>query len=178
MMKTKWFRYGILALFLAAPFSAMAQDEPQLPLTWEGKGESWYIEEGDIAKDDFSISFKIDTDGWVTGKAESDEGEAKLQKFYYTTQENGVRMIVIAWVSDSDDNPLLFLMKGKLLQGKLFVGEVYAKPYEKDGKIESDLYLGSNSAMEITEEYMPSGLKSAFWGSKLLGGFKVEGSIK
>ncbi|MDP8243130.1 MAG: hypothetical protein P9L94_03540 [Candidatus Hinthialibacter antarcticus] len=178
MVSTKWFRYGILALFLAAPFSALAQDEPQLPLTWEGEGVTWYIEDGEIGKDNFDISFKIDSDGWVTGKATTDEGTAKLQRFYYTTQDNGVRMIVIALVSDDEDAPLLFLMKGKVIQGKLFVGEVYAKAYEKDGKVESDLYLGSNSAVEITEEYMPSSLKSAFWNSKLLGGFKVEGGIK
>ena len=71
-----------------------------------------------------------------------------------------------------------FSTKGKLLETKLFIGETYVKAYDKDGKIESDLYLGSNSAMEITDEYMPTSLKSALWSCKLIGGFKVAGKIK
>ncbi len=168
----------ITALLVAVPFVATTQEEPQLPLTWEGEGVSWYLDEGVIGTVDFEMSFTVDEEGWVTGEASTDDGSAKLKKFYYTMNEDGVRMIVVAWVAEDGDNPMLFLMKGKLLESKLFIGETYAKLYEKDGKIENDMYLGSNSAMEITEEYMPTSLKSALWSCKLIGGFKVEGAMQ
>lgn len=179
MVTSKLFRLSIIAILLAAaPFTAMTQEEPQLPLTWEGEGVSWYLDEGDIGQIEFEMSFTIDEEGWVTGNIQTDDGSAKLKKFYYTVQEDGVRTLVVAWVAEDGENPMLFLTKGKLLETKLFIGETYVKAYDKDGKIESDLYLGSNSAMEITDEYMPTSLKSALWSCKLIGGFKVAGKIK
>ncbi|MBI1387769.1 MAG: hypothetical protein GC154_04920 [bacterium] len=165
------------ALLLALSAPCLAQQEPELPLTWAGKGVSWFMTQYEgVDSIDYQLEINIDTDGWVTGKASVDDGEAKLEKFYYTPMVDGVRSLVVVLKSDGDE-PKLFILKLKSVGKNLMGGDVYVKNFEQDGKAETGLSLSDHTAVEFSEDYLPSSLKTVIWNSKLIGFSKIEGDF-
>lgn len=162
-------------LAFLAPGVASAQDV-DLPLTWSGEGQAVVMMEGDVELVDLEITIKVDTDGWVTGKAATEDAEFMIKRFYYETEMDGARKVVIAFLDDNPQNPSLFILAGRILHGKLFYAEIFHKNYDKEGEVEKGLYLGDNTAQELYPDYYPQSLKKAMSACQPLGGMAVVGN--
>ena len=169
--------FGLMLLpaLLLAP-ACVAQDVP-LPLTWKGEGKSAVLVQDEMMEIEFSATINVDTDGWVSGKFATDEGEAKIERLYYEgSDENGRKLVLVA-VTKEDYNAKLMIFSGRMLKGKFFYGEVFMKLYEKDGKVEKGLNLSDKVAQEIYSDYIPSGLKEALKTCKPVGVFGIVGGF-
>ncbi len=176
----------LIAGVMLTGMTCVAQEE-EAPLTWKGEGGACLVfGDGEIEEVKFEFKFHVDSEGWVTGSAaEADESEhsAMLEKIYYGPSEDGVRpLIMVLSIKDSDE-PALIIMKGKAIKigeyskRSMAYGEIYMRPYEKNGEIEKGLAIGDKTATEIYEDYMPSGLKKAIASSKLSGIYQIVGKI-
>ncbi len=163
-----------LVLFSLTPVVSFGQDV-DVPLTWKGQGHAVGIDNGEIADTTLEILIKVDEDGWVTGKFSTDTEEASIEHFYYGVAEDGVRKLVVVLVQKESNK--LFVVSGRMLLGKLFYGEVFAKDYEKDGAIEKGLSLGDRMAQEIYSDYIPQGLEKALKKCKPIGMLGAKGSF-
>ncbi|RJP23111.1 MAG: hypothetical protein C4527_20815 [Candidatus Omnitrophota bacterium] len=170
--------FAILALFAIAVFgvSGQAQDV-QPPLTWEGKGGAMVMPRDELIKEDFQVTIHVDTDGWVKGKAFNENGEAKIEKLYYSENVNHTRTLVLILTLIEDEEEMLFLFEGKLIKDQLFYGEIYGKPLEKEGAVEKSLNLGDKIVTQIWEDYIPESLKNAKKACRLIGAFGVSGKF-
>ncbi|MBD3265731.1 hypothetical protein GF373_03610 [bacterium] len=168
---------AVLAVGVVLSTAAMAQ-EPELPLKWEGKGKAAYIQYGYVESLEFTAQINVDTDGWVTGKFFNDEGEAKIQRFYYGQVVNGVRDLIVVLLDKESNDPTVIILSGKIHDSHFFYGEIHAKPYDKSGEVEKGLNLGDQMAQEIFEGYKPSTLKKALKACKSIGCFVVKGQPK
>ncbi|MEW6238020.1 MAG: hypothetical protein AB1656_21740 [Candidatus Omnitrophota bacterium] len=165
----------VAALLLSAGPAALAQDV-ELPLTWQGKGKAVLLTEDEISDFEIHATIKVDSDGWVEGEFEAEDGKAVIKRFYYETAVDGARNLVIVLLDQNEENPLLILLKSRILKDRLLYGEVYVKPFEKEGEIEKGLNLGENTAQEIYSDYVPPSLTKALKTCKPIGGFALNGS--
>ncbi|MGC9328038.1 MAG: hypothetical protein ACP5I1_10425, partial [Candidatus Hinthialibacter sp.] len=134
--------------------------------------------EGDVENVDLELTIKVDTDGWVTGKAATDDAEFAIKRFYYEAEMDGSRKVVVAFLDDSTRNPSLFILAGRVLHGKLFYAEIFHKEYNKEGEVEKALYLGDNTAQELYPDYYPQSLKKALSACKPIGGMGLVGDYE
>lgn len=173
------FSLGLSALalvFVFAPAVVAAQDV-ELPLVWNGEGHALLCLEQGIEEMPIQMTLKVDTDGWATGKITTEKGEAVLKRFYYESEIDGARSLVLIFVDNNDANPGLYITKARVIQSKLIYGEVLRKAYEKEGEIEKALSLGDNAAQEIYPDYFPESLKKAMGKCKPAGCFAAQGSV-
>jgi len=178
-MKYSRFCFGWLlaaAFVLSAGLTVSAQDV-ELPLAWQGKGNAVLLSEDGIVEFEIQGAIKVDADGWVSGEFSADEGKAVIKRFYYETAVDGARNLVIVLLEQNKENPLLLVLKSRILKDRLLYGEVYVKPYEKEGDIEKGLNLGDNAAQEIYSDYVPPSLTKALKVCKPIGGFALKGSF-
>ncbi len=165
-----WVVFGVFFCSMAG----MAQ-EVEPPLTWEGKGGAIVMPRNEIVKEEFQLKIHIDTDGWVTGKAYSEEGEAKIEKLYYSEKTNNLRKLILVLTLIEDDEQMFFLFDGRMIRDQLLYGEIFAKPFEKEGEVEKALNIGDKTATQIWEEYIPESLKNAKAACRPVGTFAVTG---
>jgi hypothetical protein len=173
------FSIGLSALVLAlafAPAVVSAQDV-ELPVTWNGEGHALLFLEQGLEEMPIQFTLKVDTDGWATGKIVAEKGEAALKRFYYESEIDGVRSLVLIFVDNNDADPGLYITKVRVIQSKLIYGEILRKTYEKEGEIEKSLNIGDNAAQEIYPDYFPDSLKKAMGKCKPAGCFAVQGSV-
>ncbi len=165
-----------LFVLLSLPAVVSAQEVP-LPLTWKGDGSAMLVMDEKVVDFSFQASIKVDTDGWVTGEFVNEEGEGvNIERFFYTDSQDGIREVVVVLADKTSDNPILILLPGKVVQGKLFYGEVLLKEFEAEGEIEKGLNLGDKSATQIWPDYLPESLKNAMKACKTVGCFGITGS--
>jgi hypothetical protein len=149
--------------------------EPELPLNWSGDGQCKVINDGEVEGYSFQAQINIDTDGWVTGRMYNDEGELKIKRLYYGEEWGGVRQVYLVLMDEDEYNPRLVLLAGKIHGLHFFYGEIFIKPYVKNGELEKLLYLDDKIATEIYETYKPEGLKKALKTFGSVGCFVIEG---
>jgi hypothetical protein len=174
-MNRKVWSYGFSLLVLLGLSITVTAQDVELPLTWKGEGKAMVMMEEELETIAFEAVINIDTDGWVTGKFSNEEGDAKIERFYYSDPVDGVRNVVIVVLDRNADESLLVLLQGKVLKGQLMYGEVLLKKFEPEGAIEKGLNLGDKSATAIFPDYMPEGLKNALKTCKKVGCFAVTG---
>jgi hypothetical protein len=168
---------GTVALLVMAMgvSMTMAQDV-ELPLTWKGYGEAEILIDGQFEETYFDVELHIDQEGWVEGEFVGNDGKAKLNRLFYSVQENGKRILMMVITAEIDYEKVLFILKGRMLKDQLYYGELLMKPYDEDGSIEKSLDLKYSIAEEIYETYMPSGLSKALQRLEPVGMFKIKGS--
>jgi len=165
------------AVLMSAGLFAYAQ-EIQLPFTWKGDGEAWAMIDDEVQNVKFTVSVTVDQDGMVKGTAATDDGEAKIERFYYTQESDGLRRVVfILLTHEADNEPLLYILDGKTIKNKFFFGEALIKKFEKEGAIEKGLNIGDKAATEIYEDYIPDGLKKALKSCRPVGCVKIIGKF-
>jgi len=179
-MKHVSFSFGwlsALALILTlAPAIGSAQGV-ELPITWNGEGHALLFMDQGLEEMSIQCTLKVDTDGWATGKITAEQGEATLKRFYYEEEVEGARALVMIYVDNNDTNPGLYILKARILESKLLYGEIFRKPFDKEGEIEKSLTLGDNTAQQIFPDYFPTSLKKAMDKCKPVGALAVQGSI-
>ncbi len=168
----------VMALFLS-PVSIMAQDV-ELPLTWNGEGKAVALMDNEIKDVSVKCTITVDSDGWVKGSIIADDNEeesATLKRFYYEAEVDGARKLVIVFVDKKVENPGLYILNLRILNSTLLYGEVFRKDFDKEGEVETNLYLDDQSAQEIYPDYFPPSLKKAMDKCKPVGCIALKGSI-
>ncbi|MBN2328249.1 MAG: hypothetical protein JXR73_13965 [Candidatus Omnitrophica bacterium] len=158
-----------------------AQD-PEPPITWKGNGVSTFIGQDETNDMDIDVRIHIDENGAVTGEVSSEEGSASIKKFYYAEaqtyewREYQTRAVVIILVINEDgDNPLVVLMRGRVLVNRLLYGETLIIRLSSD--IESALDMNDKSAILFDPKNLPQGLSNVIDKAMPIGLFKVEGAM-
>jgi len=171
----KWI--GALMLLLILGLGAVCDaQEVNVPFTWNGKGTGFLMEKDGINSLDFNLKISVDQDGIVSGETSTDDGNAAIERLYYTESSEGVRQLVLV-IRVQGDDPVLYLLVGRAMKNRLFYGEVFTKKFEKDGSVEKELNIGDKTAAQFSEEGFPDSVKKAMKASKLIGCFKVSGDF-
>lgn len=168
-----------LPLFVASMVSmpVLAQDV-QLPLTWEGDGITWYMDDNGVNEVKFDFSMYIAENGEVSGTSTVDEETAVLKKMYYGVPKDGVRTLILVMYHEMGSDEYLYIMNGKIISGKLFYGDAMMMGYDEDSSVVKALNLNNSIATEVYDTYMPSSLKNALDEATLTGSFMIKGTFK
>lgn len=167
------FGLAVLGLALAAA-PALAQ-QPEPPLTWKGEGKAVALMGEEVESVDLTLSLHINEEGWTTGTVEQPNGRAKLVQFYYTYPADGVRELIMVFVSEGSETPLLAVLTGKVLEDTLMYGEVRLKAYDEDGEAETALINSNKVAIEYYPSYLSDSVEKAIKACKPVGGFMLKG---
>lgn len=164
--------------------ASLAQ-EVEPPFTWNGKGVATVIAEYGVNDINFQIDLSVDAQGGFKGKTSNEEGESAIKHVFYGERMDyeipglfSRKAIVVLLINEGGDNPMLAVLNGRLLAGRLFSGEVLLKRYEAGSESDKALGVGNPVATPIDEDYLPSSLKAALKKCAPFGTVKIEGAYK
>lgn len=166
----------VVFLFSAAMIG-IAQDV-DVPLTWSGKGKAKLLMDGEMKEASFQAKIDVDADGYVSGKLSNGDDGLKVVRLYYEYNKDGMRKLILILRDESYDDPKLIILEGRVMKDTFFYGEIFFKPFDKEGKIEKGLDLENNIAVEIYEKYLPKSLEEAMNACKPIGCFVIEGGYE
>ena len=173
---------GATAIVTLLATTTQAQ-EAEPPFTWKGKGLVSFIAEYGINEINFDFDLAVDTNGGIKGKTTSNEGSSTLKHMFYGDRIDhplpgyfSRKAILVLTINEQGSDPMLLVLNGRLLAGRLFTGEVLVKRYEPSSDTDRALGVGNSIATSIDEDYLPSSLKSALKGTMPIGTVKIEGT--
>ena len=184
---TRFFRQIAIGTTLAAAvFVAVGQSqEVEPPFAWKGKGEVSFVGEYDITEMNFDFELAVDSEGCVTGKTKSDEGESTIKHMFHGERVNHAyrdyfsrKVILVLMLNEQGSEPMLAILNGRLLAGRLFVGEVMLKRSEANSEADRALGVGDSMVTPIDEDNLPYSLKSALKTAIPVGCIKIEGAYQ
>ncbi len=166
-----------MVFLFSAAMIGLAQDV-DVPLTWSGKGKAKILMDDEMKEASFQAKIHVDADGYVTGKLSNSDSGLKVVRLYYEYKKDGLRKLILILRDESYDDPKLIIMEGRVMKDTFFYGEIFFKPFDKNGKIEKGLDLEYNVAVEIYEKYLPKTLEEAMDACKPVGCFIIEGGYE
>ncbi|MDP8246077.1 MAG: hypothetical protein P9L94_18485 [Candidatus Hinthialibacter antarcticus] len=176
---------SVFALCLAAIPTASFSQDVQLPLTWNGSGDTTFIAEYGTNSIDFDINIKVAEDGTVTGGTSTDEGDAKIKHLFYGEKKEhqipglkSQKIILVLLLNEYSSDSALVVLNGTILSDRFFFGDISFAQYEQGGSIAKALQVNDKIATEIYEDYLSSELKSALKQCLPFGTFKAEGKLE
>ena len=183
---TGLFRRIVAASVVAMTFLgtvALAQ-EMEPPFTWEGKGLANFIAEEGTREISFNFELAVDASGSVVGKATSEEGQSAIKHMFFDERvehEMGLysrKSIIVLMMNEQGAEPMLLVLDGRLLAGRLFIGEVRVKRSEPGSTTDNALEVNNPVATQIQEGSMPYSLKAALQKTVPIGTVKIEGAYQ
>lgn len=166
----------IVAIAMGSVSIASAQDVP-LPLLWKGEGMSLLSLPEQVESIPFKIELRVDEQGNVSGQVSIEDRQqgGVVEKLYYSDSSQGVRQLIVIIVAHDEENPNMFILRGKSIDDRLVFGEVLTKAFDKDGEIEQRLELNSKFAVQVYDSYMPTSLRNAINSCSLIGAYHIVG---
>jgi hypothetical protein len=149
-----------------------AEAEVELPFNWKGLGEATILTYNGLETLQFNLEINIDQQGNVSGSTFTAEGGLPIERLFFGPEKEGVRDAIIITVLHENENPTLFILKGRALYYQLYFAEVLTKKYEKNGAIELALELGNRRAVGFSGE-LPESLKNAIHASQTIGCVRI-----
>ena len=176
---------AVVAVALLGTASLSLAQEVEPPFTWKGEGQATFISEDGVNEIDFTLEMSVDANGGITGKTVSDEAETAVKHMFFDQRvDHGFRdyysrkAILVLAINEQGNKPMLIILNGRLLGGRLFTGEVSFKRMEPGSDADRALGIGDPMATEIDEDNMPYSLKSALKKAMPVGAVKIEGTYQ
>lgn len=174
---------SVAAVTLLSTVALTQEIEP--PFDWEGKGTVSFITEDGIRDIDFRFELSVDADGSVAGKTTSDEGQSTIKHMFFGERvEHGMpgyysrKSMLVLMMNEQGGDPMLLVLDGRLLAGRLFTGEVRIKRSEPGSATDNALEVNNPVATQIEEGNLPYNLKAALQKTIPLGTVKIEGAFQ